>query len=187
MIRNQLLKNRTVLFCGAALVCVFGFSGCKKEQPPAAAPAQQVKAAPAQAKPVQRPVSSALSLTPPPTNQFDFSSKKDPFKPAVLVKAAPVQSADNEKKALKDSLPIHSLDVGQFKLIGIITGEKENRAMVTDTAGKGYVLRVGMTIGKNNGKVVSITSSGVDVLEQFKDENGRVRKENIKLTLPKKQ
>lgn len=59
--------------------------------------------------------------------------------------------------------------------------------MVTDPNGKGYVLRVGMTIGKNSGKIVSITSSGIDVLEQFRDDNGRVRKENIKLTLPRKQ
>ncbi len=187
MIRNLLPKNRTVLICGAAAVCMIGFSGCKKEQPPAAPPAQPPKAEVIQPKPVQKPVSSALRLAPPPTNQFDFSSKKDPFKPVVMVKAAPVQSEESAKKALRESLPIHSLDVNQFKLIGVITGGKENRAMVTDTGGKGYVLKVGMTIGKNNGKVVSITNSGVDVLEQFKDENGRVRKENIKLTLPKKQ
>jgi type IV pilus assembly protein PilP len=77
--------------------------------------------------------------------------------------------------------------VSQFKLIGIITGGRENQAMVTDPAGKGYVLKVGMLIGKNEGKIVAITSGGVDIIEQFKDDNGRVRKENIKLTLPRKQ
>ena len=84
-------------------------------------------------------------------------------------------------------MPIHSFDVSQFKLIGIITGGRENQAMVTDPGGKGYVLKVGMLIGKNDGRITSISSSGVDVLEQFKDDNGRVRKENIKLTLPRKQ
>jgi len=166
---------------------MIGFSGCKKEQPPPAAPpAQQAKAAPAQPKPVQKPVSSAFRL-PPATKQFDFSSKKDPFKPFAAVKTVPVQSAVNTKKQIIDSLPIHSLDVNQFKVIGIITGGKENQAMVTDTSGKGYVLKVGMSIGKNNGKIVSISTSGVQVVEQFKDENGRVFKENITLTLPRKQ
>lgn len=187
MIRNQLLKNKTVLACSVALLYMFGFSGCKKEQAPAAVPVQQAKVAPAQTKPVQKPVSSSLRLPSAPTNQFDFSSKKDPFKPAVMDKVAPIKSAEDSKKELRDSLPIHSLDVSQFKLIGIITGGKENKAMVTGTGGKGYVLKVGMTIGKNNGKVVAITNSGVEVVEQFKDENGRVRKENIKLTLPRKQ
>ena len=72
-------------------------------------------------------------------------------------------------------------------MIGIITGGRENQAMVTDPGGKGYVLKVGMLIGKNDGKITSINSSGVDVLEQFRDDNGRVRKEKIKLTLPRKQ
>lgn len=84
-------------------------------------------------------------------------------------------------------MPIHSFDVGKFKLIGIIIGGRENQAMVTDPNGKGYVIKVGMTIGNSNGKITSITSSGVDVLEQFTDDNGRVRKENIKITLPRKQ
>ena len=187
MIRNLLLKNRIILVCCAALVCILGFSGCKKEQQPSAPPVQKAKALPVPPKPLQKPVSSALRLPPAPTNQFDFSSKKDPFKPYVMVKAAPVQSAEDRKKTLSDLLPIHSMDVSQFKLIGVITGGKENQAMVTDTGGKGYVLKVGMTIGKNNGKVISISTSGVEVVEQFKDENGRVRKENIKLTLPRKQ
>jgi len=167
---------------------MFLFFGCKKEKPPAKPPVQNVKSVPVPPKPVLKPVSSALRLPPPPVNQFDFSSKKDPFKPYVVqVKPAPAQSSEQARKSLKDSLPIHSLDISQFKLIGIVTGEKGNRAMVTDISGKGYVLKTGMTVGRNNGKVVSITNDGVEVVEQFKDENGRVRKENIKLTLPRKQ
>jgi type IV pilus assembly protein PilP len=134
-------------------------------------------------------VSSALSLhlAPPQTNQFDFSSKKDPFKPFMVVKSEVNKPSVTTKTALHNSLPIHSFDVSQFKLIGIITGGRENQAMVTDPGGKGYVLKVGMTIGKNDGKIISINSNGVDVLEQFRDDNGRIRKENIKLALPRKQ
>jgi type IV pilus assembly protein PilP len=128
-----------------------------------------------------------LRLPPPLTNQFDFSNKKDPFRPFVAAKIEPKSSPEISKKALRNSLPIHSFDVSQFKLIGIITGGRENQAMVTDPGGKGYVLKVGMLIGKNDGKIMSISTSGVEVVEQFKDDNGKVRKENIKLTLPRKQ
>ena len=189
MTKNPLLKSKVIQVYSAVFVCLFGFSGCKKELPIVVTSAPKANVGQLPPKPVQKPVSSALRLPPPPSvpaNQFDFSSKKDPFKPVIIVKAIPAQSED-DKKSVKTALPLHSLDVNQFKLIGVIISGKQNQAMVTDTGGKGYVLKVGMTIGKNNGKIVSISSSGVDVLEQFKDENGRVRKENIKLTLPRKE
>jgi type IV pilus assembly protein PilP len=59
--------------------------------------------------------------------------------------------------------------------------------MVVDPNGKGYVLKPGMTIGKNDGRIATINIHGVDVVEQFKDDSGRVRKENIRITLPRKQ
>jgi len=164
------------------LLCIPLLQSCKKEQPPAPSPVQPANTAPVQLKPVQKVISSSL-LQAPSVNQFDFSNKKDPFKPFVLAK--PVQS--DIRKVQQGALPIHSFDVGKFKLIGIIVGGRENQAMVTDPNGKGYVLKVGMTIGNSNGKITSITTSGVDVLEQFTDDNGRVRKENIKITLPRKQ
>jgi type IV pilus assembly protein PilP len=180
---SNLLRFAVVLVCSLLL------TACSKNQPqaPASAPSQPTKAVAAQPKPVQKQASSALRLPTPPVSQFDFSNKKDPFKPFVVVKAEPKNSPESIKKTQRGSLPIHSFDVSQFKLIGIITGGRENQAMVTDPGGKGYVLKVGMLIGKNNGKITSISSSGVNILEQFKDDNGRVRKENIKLTLPRKQ
>ena len=173
----------------AVIVCALLFTACSKtqQQSPVPAPPQRPKAEDAQPKPIQKPVSSALRISPPAENQFDFSNKKDPFKPFVVVKVETKSSPESIKKNLRNSLPIHSFDVNQFKLIGIITGGRENQAMVVDPGGKGYVLKVGMLIGKNDGKITSINSSGVEILEQFKDDNGRVRKENIKLTLPRKQ
>lgn len=172
-------------------VCAIALSACDKNQaqaPVAPAPVNPPKSVALQHPVVvQGAVSSALRIPPVSSNQFDFSNKKDPFKPFVAVKSEPLNTAEALKRAKRNSLPIHSFDVGQFKLIGIITGGRENRAMVTDPGGKGYVLRVGMLIGKNDGKVVSITPNGVDILEQFRDDNGRIRKENIKLTLPRKQ
>lgn len=189
MTRNLLL-NRSMSVALTALLIAALFTGCKKKDPqPAAtqpAVATSAQASP-QPKPVQKPVSSALRLPPPSVNQFDFSNKKDPFKPFVIIKTTQKDSPESKRKALRDALPIHSFDVSQFKLIGIVTGGKENKAMVTDPNGKGYVLKVGMTMGKNDGRITAITNNGVDVVEQFRDDNGKVRKENIRITLPRKQ
>lgn len=189
MTRNHLHLNNRIY----AAITVFGIAafifGCsKKDQAPTIVAPVSTSVAQQLIKPVQKAVSSNVKLLPPPLgNQFDFSSKKDPFKPLVLAKAVTAPSTADLKKALKDGLPIHSFDVSQFKLIGIVTGGKENQAMVVDPNGKGYVLKNGMTIGKNDGRIISINANGVDVLEQFKDDNGRVRKENIRITLPRKQ
>jgi len=187
-------RNLQINSCLAGLlVSIFAVSlitpGCSKNDQQPVSP-QAAKTAPLTAtphiKPVQKPVSSVARLSPALINQFDFSTKKDPFKPYVIVKSVSVSAKDRRLMDEKASLPIHSFDVSQFKLIGIVTGGKENRAMVTDPNGKGYVLKVGMTIGKNDGRVMAVTNSGVDILEQFRDDNGKVRKEHIKLALPRK-
>ncbi len=120
-------------------------------------------------------------------NQFDFSTNKDPFKPFIVKKESRATKGVAVNANIPGALPIHSFDVSQFKLIGVITGARENKAMVTDPANKGYVLKVGMLIGKNNGRVVAINNSGVEIVELFKDEAGKARKEHTKLTLPRKQ
>ena len=187
---RSLPLNRVISFLMLALGLSLSICGCGgKEKPAAAKPpvGQAVAKPPAPPpKPVQKAVSSVVKPPPAPVNMFDFSSKKDPFKPFVAPKLEPAVEV-KAQKVHKEAIPIHSYDVSQFKLIGVVTGEKENRAMVVDPARKGYVLKVGMTIGKNEGRVTAITPEGVDVLEQFKDDNGKVRKERIKLTLPKKQ
>ena len=183
---NSRLCTIVVLVTVATLV-----SGCNKKEQPAsvASPPAPVQVKQQQDKAVQKPVSSSFVKLVPPlsTNQFDFSGKKDPFKPDSALKTATVPLPDDMKKALKGGLPIHSFDVSQFRLIGVITGAKENQAMVVDPNGKGYVLKTGMTIGKNDGRITAVNINGVDVVEQFKDDSGRVRKENIRITLPRKQ
>lgn len=187
MIKRKMLPNNSVpMMTAVVFTSALLLAACNENKPPAVAPAtpELEKVSALQPKPVQNQASSVARLAPPPVNQFDFSSKKDPFKPFMDLKT---DKKIGSNKNMLNMLPIHSFDVSQFKLIGIITGSRENSAMVTDPGGKGYVLKVGMTIGKNNGRIVSINTNGVDVLEQFKDDNGRVRKETIKLTLPRKQ
>jgi type IV pilus assembly protein PilP len=187
----HLLQRNSPAYAAAVLIVVASLvSACnKKEQPvPVVAPSVPLVVQ-QQAKAVQKQISStAIKLPAAPTgNQFDFSGKKDPFKPDVSLKTTTAPSQADIKKAMQGGLPIHSFDVSQFKLIGVVTGAKENQAMVVDPNGKGYVLKTGMTIGKNDGRITAVNINGVDVVEQFKDDNGRVRKENIRITLPRKQ
>ena len=54
-------------------------------------------------------------------------------------------------------------------------------------SGKGYVLKQGMLIGDNDGRISRITATTVEVVENYRDDNGRIRKRTVKLTLPQKK
>ncbi len=163
---------------------VMALAGCKKGSPPppASAGPQASKPLSPAGKAVQKPVSSAV-VSPTAVNQFDFSTKKDPFKPFVAVKVATPADA---KQLRRDALPILSYDVSQFRLIGIVADPRGNKALVVDPGGKAYVIRPGMTIGKNDGKVAAITLTGVEVVEQFRDDSGKIRRETIRIPLLRK-
>jgi type IV pilus assembly protein PilP len=159
-------------------------AGCKKKPEQPVSPLPPPVKATVPAKPVQRQVSSSRGPSAAQPAPFDVASRKDPFKPWVMSRADGDGTARRQRK---ESLPIHSYDVGQFRLIGIITGAGENRAMVVDPQGKGYVLRTGMTIGRNEGRITAISGSGVTVAEQFRDDSGRLHREQTTIVLPRKQ
>jgi len=158
-------------------------AGCDKGETPGQQPVQKA-AAPKSAKPVQKQESSARPL-PKAAPSLDFSKMRDPFKPLAV--ATPTAKTVVTKSRKIGNLPIHSFDVSQFKVIGIITGLKENRAMIVDPNGKPYVIKVGMTVGLNEGRVTRITNTAIEISEQFTDDSGKSRKQLIKLNLPRKQ
>lgn len=186
MTRISQKNNRHVAGLVSVLLAILVLSqqvGCKKTPPPQPVPppaaVNQSKAV------VQKPIST-VKIAPVQTNQLDFSVKKDPFKPYISVKVATPAELSKLKRDHKPLLPIHGFDVSQFRLIGTVADSKGNKAMVVDPAGKGYVLKVGMTIGKNEGKITRIDTSGVDIVEQFHDDNNKIRKESIRIPLLRK-
>lgn len=165
-------------------------TGCGKKGAEAPPPQpEQVR------KPVQKPVSSVrppvqgqLSTPRKPTVEpIDFSRRRDPFKPAI-VELAPVARPEPGKRAADvNLLPIQRYEVERFRVTGIITGLKENRAMIVDPEGKGYVARIGMKIGPNDGRIVRITPQGIEVEESFRDDFGRLKRRTVKLALQRKR
>lgn len=158
--------------------------GCKKEEQPQtpspAKPAPAVKVLP----PVQIQTSSA-KISENLTVSLEFTNRKDPFKSFVAPQpqvAKPVASAGR----IKDLLPIQSYELTKFKVAGIIVGLKENTALVIDPAGKGYVVKQGMLIGSNDGRITRITATTIEVVESNND-NGRIRKKTSILILPQKK
>jgi type IV pilus assembly protein PilP len=175
------------LFAGFVLLAL-ALAACSKQedkpQPPPPRTAQQAKPANAPQAAVQKPLSSAAALP-----ALDFHRRTDPFKAYVPPTAAAPQAAPKGEPArpVADLLPIQSFEASRFKVSGIIAGLKENRALILDPNGKGYVVQQGMQIGSNNGRISRITASGVEIIESFKNEKGQIKKRTIVLTLAKKR
>lgn len=178
--------DRKLFLLAATASLVLACTGCKKTEeaaPPAPAPVPQsnVPAKP----PVQAQTSSAkplVSVSP----SLDFSSRKDPFKPFIQLKVEKPASGSGSLPSA-GSLPIQAYTVEQFHVSGIIAGFKENKALIVDPAGKGYVVKAGMKIGNSNGVITKITPSYLEVAERSRDDvTGKITRRTVKLALPKK-
>jgi type IV pilus assembly protein PilP len=103
--------------------------------------------------------------------------KRDPFQPLNLKTKAGSQPKENLS-------PLERFDLGQLKLVGIVWDVKEPRAMIEDTAGLGYIVKIGTPIGSSEGRVKAIYRSEVVVEESYTDFSGAKKKRDVSMKLP---
>jgi Tfp pilus assembly protein PilP len=70
-----------------------------------------------------------------------------------------------------------------LKLVAIITIPEGNIALVEDSLGKGYFLKKGTVVGKNDGKVKQILTDMVTVEEVYGDFSGQKKFHEVSLFL----
>lgn len=102
---------------------------------------------------------------------------RDPFRPMTLRTKVNKRPRDNLS-------PLEQKDLSQLKLVGIVWDIKEPRAMVEDTAGLGYVVKVGTPIGSNDGTVKAIHRNQIVVEEFAEDTYGVRKKRDVSMNLP---
>jgi Tfp pilus assembly protein PilP len=104
--------------------------------------------------------------------------KRDPFRPFTLN----TRTAQNRKR--ENLSPLERYELGQLKLVGIIApNAKTLSALVEDSSGLGYVVKVGTAIGINDGKVVAIRRDAVVVEEIYVDLYGAQKKREVSMKL----
>ncbi len=176
----------SALHVGLLLLLAMPLGCSKHDEPAVATPPKKVQPAKSAAQPaahVQKQMSSAFK----PGSRLDFRQRTDPFKQYAPVEAPPVVTGQPTSRNSADMLPIQSYEVSKFKVVGIVAGLKTNRALLVDPNGKGYVVQEGMEIGSNEGRITRITANAVEVVERFKEDNGRYKKRKVVLTLAKKR
>ena len=129
-----------------------------------------------------KPASGDLTLpkksddAPAPAVKMD-ESQRDPFRPTTLrAKTEVVRTRENVS-------PLERFELSQLKLVGIVWDTKDPRAMVEDSGGLGYVVKVGTPIGTNDGKVKAIYRNEVVVEELYSDDYGARKKRDVGIKL----
>jgi type IV pilus assembly protein PilP len=102
--------------------------------------------------------------------------KVDPFKPFIQLTS--VRGSRGVPLT-----PLQKYEISQLKLVAIISTPEGNIALVEDSVGKGYFLKKGTAIGKNDGKVTRILKDKVIIEEIYEDIFGKPKTNEISLFL----
>jgi len=174
---NRERKNKIILFVSAVILAVFTINGCKKSAPPAQpASAPQKKEQPASSAPAQQTAVKAEEGVRPEEETFRYETLGlvDPFEPII-----------GKQEGASPVSPLEQFGLDQLKLVAIIWGLPEPRAMVEDPQGRGYIIKKGTKIGKNQGVVIKILDNEVIILETYVDLLNRKKTNEVSMKLQK--
>jgi type IV pilus assembly protein PilP len=154
-------------------------AGCGGGTPTVPAPAKG-KAAPVEKKVVVEPKPREkleVAKKEEPEYTYNPAGKPDPFKP--FIQLTPTKAGAKGVPLT----PLQRYETNQLKLVAIIAAREGNVALVEDSAGKGYFLKKGTAIGKNDGKVTQILKDRVVIQELEQDISGQAKQNEVLLYL----
>lgn len=99
---------------------------------------------------LRRPLDSKVNI---------FRTNLDRFTPTVEIDADPEQAEETPKT------PLEYYDVDSYRLVLIMSGTAQAKALVIDPRDKSYIIQVGTLIGNRAGKVTSISATAVTIDE----------------------
>ncbi len=121
---------------------------------------------------------------------YDSRGKVDPFVP--LVKEEPVKvekteliDAKGDVREKRTKTPLEKIELSQLELKAIIMAPSGNKALVEEANGKGYIIRKGTYIGRNDGKVLKILKDKIVVEELTENHEGKMITREKEIKLPK--
>jgi type IV pilus assembly protein PilP len=124
------------------------------------------------------PTRGSLALS----DLYDPQGKLDPFEPLFQPKPIAL-AAKKQKRRSAPPTPLEKVSLSQLKLVAIIRTPNENKALVQETTGKGYIVKTGTYIGLNAGKIVQILKDRIVIEEEVEDVYGKttISKKSLQL------
>ncbi len=120
--------------------------------------------------------------------RYDSKGRLNPFLPLLQKKEQTgVTTPVDDGKPKRILTPLEKMDLGQIKLVAVILMKNRQLAMVEESTGKGYEVRIGTYMGKNSGQVSKINQSSIVVKEYVKDYKGKRQAHFREIKLHKKE
>lgn len=116
----------------------------------------------------------------------DIESLRDPFASYLALVASRGRQTLAERQsrlANRDREILETFDLTTLKLVATMRMGENRVAMVEDRTGKGYIVRRGNYMGKNNGRVEKITDNSLYLVEQIVNPAGDIVDRQVTLTL----
>ena len=174
-------RNRFYCLISVSFLLLFFITGCGGDAPPTPIPQKEKSPSPVSKK--MEPVKVAEKKEAEKKEEMEYTynpaGKADPFKP--FIQLTPLRELSRNVPLT----PLQKYDISQLKLVAIISTPEGNIALVEDSTGKGYFLKKGTEIGKNDGKVTKILKDRVVVEELYQDIFGQTKSSEISLFLQK--
>jgi len=179
--RSQKIEGNKVssLLLFLSMVFLFFVTGCGGGSP-LPPPPQKGKSPAAESKkvePVKAPEKKELEKKEEAEYTYNPAGKPDPFKSFIQITSAKGYS---RRVPLT---PLQKYEIRELKLVAIIATSEGNIALIEDATGKGYLLRKGTPIGKNDGKVKRILQDKVIIEEVYEDISEPKKMNEISLFL----
>lgn len=173
-------KNKhSLLFLSILLTGVI-VTGCKKGVPQGQ---QQIAQKQQAATPAEQPQEQATAVKVKEVK----TAEEQAFRYEALGLVDPFEPIIGKQEGASPVSPLEQYSLDQLKLVAIIWGVSEPRAMVEDSNGKGYIIKKGTKIGKNQGIVIKILDNEVVILETYVDLLNRKKTNEVSLKLEKSE
>lgn len=150
------------------------------------------QAQPADKKLTQKPATTAEDSVPEAMQHMvkapnaDIEAMRDPFTSylsRMAERSREILAARRANMASRPHEELENFDLSTLQLVAIMRMGKRRVAMVQDSTGKGYMVRVGNYMGKNNGHVKKITGDSLILVEQVVNPAGDIANHKVTLTL----
>ncbi|WP_303722653.1 pilus assembly protein PilP [Malonomonas rubra] len=169
------MKRHVISIVTFSLLTLGLLAGCEESD-------QAVNAPPPAAKKAVAPKAAAVVENTEVKEQvyvYNGEGTRDPFK-------SPLDILVEVSDAGVPLTPLQKFDLNQLRLIGVIIGKGDPRAMVIAPDGKSFILKKGVKVGKNNGVVTKVTTDSVEVLEEYMDFTGDIKTSVEEIKLPQR-
>ncbi|HVN72582.1 MAG TPA: pilus assembly protein PilP [Desulfomonilia bacterium] len=170
---NKIISSLLIISLSGLLFCCTGGS-----QPPTGSTSPTPHAAAKKKAEVVKPVLVPLEEK---KAEYQVIGIRDPFQPFEGI-----NPGGRGPGGTRGPDALQQLSLSQVYLVGVILS-KQNRALIQDSSGMGYIITEGTLIGENNGIVTKIAKEGVTIKQHFKDYMGRVTTREVVLSLRKEE